>query len=215
MKLTVAAPAAALCLALGGGVAEARPVSYPGGWTIMQMNSPDMNSLHIHLSPNAKTSVGYYGEWNDVFDWTFQGFQANRLLKRWNAPASQGNLYLKGGVGAIDGDGPNRGDGDIGAFLGLAADWETRRWFVSYDARVYEAGDLPDGFRHNARIGVAPYVGDYGDLHTWLMLEVGHWEGQDKAGITPLVRFFHGVQLLEIGYELNSEKPVFNWIWRF
>ena len=32
---------------------EARPVSYPGGITIMQMNDTNKNSVHLHYSPTA------------------------------------------------------------------------------------------------------------------------------------------------------------------
>jgi len=47
-------------------VADARPVSYPGGWTFMTMNDGDKNSAHIHYSPTAKTSLGYKFEyWRD------------------------------------------------------------------------------------------------------------------------------------------------------
>ena len=42
---------------------NARPISYPGGWTIMQMNDFNMHSLHIHFSPKINYSVGYRGEY--------------------------------------------------------------------------------------------------------------------------------------------------------
>ena len=36
---------------------EARPVSYPGGITLMQMNDTNKNSFHLHYSPTAKVSI--------------------------------------------------------------------------------------------------------------------------------------------------------------
>ena len=46
--------------------AMARPVSYPGGWTVMQFNDAYKHSLHVHVSPTAKYSIGYKAEyWRD------------------------------------------------------------------------------------------------------------------------------------------------------
>ena len=70
--------------------------------------------------------------------------------------------------------------------------------------------------RQAARIGFAPYEGDYGDLHTWLMLQVENQpEAETPTVITPLVRFFYDVQLLEVGYTPESEELMLNWIVRF
>ena len=101
--LSYAAPAAAcLAWAVLAPVAEARPISYAGGWTAMQMNNGDYSSLHIHYSPTAFDSVGLYTERNWADDIQFTGIQYNRLLKRWNGPSSQGNLYLKLAAGQAD-----------------------------------------------------------------------------------------------------------------
>jgi len=209
---------AGLALAIGGAIfipwAEARPVSYPGGWTIMQKNNGDFSSLHAHWSPTAKDSIGLYSERNWQTDWHFTGVQYNRLVKRWNTPNSQANFYLKAGAGQADPFG-NDADTEAAGFIGLGADWETRRWFVSYEGRAYDLGFTQDA-RQSARIGVAPYLGDYGDLHTWLMLEVQNRpEAETPTVVTPLVRFFYDVQLLEIGYTPETEELLLNWIVRF
>ena len=194
--------------------AEARPVSYPGGWTVMQMNNGDMSSAHIHYSPTFKDSIGLYSERNWGEDWHFTGVQYNRLVRRWNTPNSQANLYFKAAAGQADpfGDGA---DVDAAGFVGIGADWETRRWFVSYEGRAYDLGFDRDA-RQSARVGIAPYIGDYGDLHTWLMLQVENQpEADTPTTLTPLVRFFYDVQLLEIGYTPESEELMLNWIVRF
>ncbi|MGB0719974.1 MAG: hypothetical protein ACPGRX_05850, partial [Bdellovibrionales bacterium] len=123
--------------------------------------------------------------------------QHNMLLKRWNAPGSQANLYLKSGLGAAYGGGDTRAAG----FTGLAADWENRRYFASYANRFLSAGSDNRYADHKARIGVAPYIGDAGDLHTWLMLEADYNPSKkDDFSVTPLVRFFKGTTMLEAGY---------------
>ena len=204
----------AIGLALVSPEAEARPVSYPGGWTAMQMNNGDASTLHVHYSPTFKDSIGLYSERNWGEDWHFTGVQYNRLVKRWNTPNSQANLYFKAAAGQADpfGDGA---DVKAAGFVGVSADWETRRWFASYEARGYDLGFTQDA-RQSARVGIAPYIGDYGDLHTWLMLQVDNQpEADTPTTLTPLVRFFYDVQLLEIGYTPESEELMLNWIVRF
>ena len=197
-------------------VAEARPVSYPGGYTAMFMNDGDMNSVHLHYSPTAFTSIGYKFEyWRDA-EFDIHAVQMNNLLKRWNGPDSQANLYLKSGVGVAYGhESVYDGDTDFAAYSGIAADWEDRRFFVSYENRYTEAGDMADLFQQSARVGVAPYIGDYGDLHTWMMLQVKHDpEGADNFTVTPLVRFFKDVHLLEAGVS-NRGEILFNYVFRY
>lgn len=193
--------------------AHARPVSYPDGWTIMQRNNGDFSAVHAHWSPTASDSIGLYSERNWGEDFHFTGLQYNRLLKRWNGRKSQANTYLKLGAGQAD---PFGSEGaEFSTFAEFSADWETRRWFTSYSGRAIDWG--PDqSTRHAARIGVAPYIGEYGDLHSWLMLQVeNHPESDEPLRTTPLVRFFYDVQLIEIGYTVETEEILLNWIVRF
>lgn len=177
----------------------------------MTMNNGDRNSLHLHYSPTAKTSLGYKFEyWRDG-EYTINAFQMNNLLKRWNKKYSQANLYLKSGIGVAHKD----NDDDFAAFTGIATDWESQRFFTSYSNRYTEAGDIDDFYMQSARVGVAPYIGDYGDLHTWLMLEVEHKpEAKDKLTITPMIRLFKGVHLLEGGIS-DQGDVLFNWVIRY
>lgn len=195
---------------------HARPVSYPGGWTLMTMNDGDKNTLHLHYSPNAKMSLGYKFEyWRDK-EMTFNGVQMNNLLKRWNKKDSQANVYLKSGVGiAHSSEGKYDGDNSAADFTGIATDWENRRFFASYENRYTEAGKIDDFFMQSARVGVAPYEGDYGDVHTWLMLQVEHTpESDDHVTVTPLVRVFKDVHLLEAGMN-NRGEILFNYVFRY
>lgn len=192
--------------------ALARPVSYPGGITLMQMNDIDSNSIHIHYSPTAKYSIGYKGEyWRDD-EWQFHGMQINNLLKRWNRHASQANFYIKSGVGIVHSEDD---ENSLAVFTGISLDWENRRYFTAYENRFYEAGDVDRFFTQKARIGVAPYIGDYGDLHTWLMLQVDHSpEKEDTLTVTPLIRLLKGEYLTEIGVSENGDALI-NFVVRY
>ena len=111
--------AAGLALAALAAPASARPVSYAGGWTVMQDNNGMYSSLHLHYSPTATDSIGLYTENNWDMDAVFTGLQYNRLVKRWNAPQSQGNLYLK--LGALGGPQP-------ASTTGASDAWIARAW---------------------------------------------------------------------------------------
>ncbi|MEM9102264.1 MAG: hypothetical protein AAGB12_08065 [Pseudomonadota bacterium] len=190
----------------------ARPVSYPGGITLMQMNDFDTSSIHMHYSPTANYSLGYKGEYWRNDDWHFQGVQINYLIKRWNKPASQANVYLKSGTGwAFDKDNKN----NLAAFTGVSLDWEDRRFFTSYSNRFLEAGQITQFFTQNARVGIAPYMGDYGDLHTWLMLQIDHQPEKENALTTTfLARFFKGEYLVELGVTQDGDA-LMNFIIRY
>ena len=191
--------------------ALARPVSYPGGWTAMSMNDKDANSLHIHYSPNINYSVGWRHEYLRDVKAHADSLQINALLKRWNMPQAQANLYLKSGAGvAYESDRT-----EPVFYTGVATDWENRRFFTSYENRLFYGGDIDSSAKHKARLGVAPYIGEYGDLHTWLMLQADYDAGaDDEFSVTPLIRFFKGPHLLEVGYNTDG-AVLFNFVERF
>ncbi len=195
---------------------DARPISYPGGTTIMSMNNGDTNSVHAHYSPSIHYSVGYKGIYHRDRELGFNGVQLNYLLKRWNNPASQANVYFKtgAGVGYSDRDAFDN-EFEPSSFAGFAADWENRRYFVGYENHYMDAGDIDEFYTQKARVGIAPYIGDYGDLHTWLMLQIDHAPDEDNQWtVTPLVRMFKGVHLWETGINNNGEF-LLNYIIRY
>lgn len=205
----------ALLLAATPALLTARPISYAGGWTVMQKNNWETNRLHVHYSPTVDHSFGATAEFYRRSDRENYGLQWNHLLYRRNTRISQANLYLKlnGGLARLG----SHEDPFLNAEI--AGDWETRRWFVSYAAMGKYADALDDGSFHQAgRVGVAPYVAGFGALHTWFMLETSHHpeetDSDDQLIFTPLVRFFKGPYLLELGWSSNDEV-LLNGIIRF
>lgn len=188
----------------------ARPVSYPGGWTLMSMNSPEVNSIHIHYSPTAKYSIGYLAQYWREDKYQTHSVQLNNLLKRWNNIDSQANAYLKSGLGfAYEGSGDISDSVQPHAFSGISLDWENRRFFTQYENSFHYSGDFNKEYMQSIKLGIAPYIGEYGDLHTWFMFKIDHNpEDNDKFTATPLVRFFKDVYLLEVGYSEKKEVMV-------
>lgn len=198
--------------------AWSRPVSYPGGWTSMIMNNSNRNSLHVHYSPAVKYSLGYRLEyWRDK-EYAIHAVQMNYLLKRWNGPDSQANLYLKSGLGvAAHSDSGFLGHNRLQSafFVEIATDWEDRRFFVSYKSRYTVAESIDNFYMQSARVGMAPYVGNYGDLHVWFMFQLDHQpEDDDPIIVTPIVRFFKAVHMVEVGVS-HQGNILFNWVARY
>ncbi|MEO1250807.1 MAG: hypothetical protein AAFW81_00495 [Pseudomonadota bacterium] len=196
--------------------AEARPVSYQGGWTLIEETDRQSTSLWVHYTLNPKLSLGWRSEWDRREDFLLNGPQATYLVNRWFGEDYQANIYAFAGGGVVNGVGDNPLRANAAAFVGVLADWETRRLFASYRARILESGGMDAMFMQAARIGFAPYEGDTGDLHTWLMVEVDHRpDNDDEVGVTPLVRFFKGAALLELGWSVTDNQPLANFTYRF
>jgi hypothetical protein len=194
-------------------VAHARPLSYPGGSMVMLDNDAMQNSVFVGYTVDPKNAFAYRFLHDRETDSNFHGAQWNHLIKRWNNPDSQGNLYVQSAIGMVDLQKNRTGDAwQPGAVTGLQADWEDRRWFVSYENKVRIAeDDAWRNFSQSARVGVAPYVAEFGSVHTWLMVQFDHRPQQDDHfTTTPLVRMFYDSYLVEAGYNIDEKTPLLN-----
>ena len=80
-------------------------------------------------------------------------------------------------------------------------------FFTSYENKSFYSSDIAKYFQQKVRFGIAPYIGDYGDLHTWVMLQIQHTPKleTEEINVTPLLRFFKDVYLVESGVSLDGE----------
>jgi len=195
--------------------ANARPVSYVGGWTIIETSNRQSTAALVHYTATPKLSVGGRAEWDRNADFMMAVVQPTWLAKRWFGRDFQANVYLTGGLGLAKGINSNPMGSDTAYFAGVMADWETRRHFLSYEIRYLDAGHFGDNFMQAARVGWTPNEGDTGDLHTWLMVEVDHRpDARESVGVTPLIRFFKNALLVEIGYNITEHQPLANFTLR-
>jgi hypothetical protein len=182
-------------------MAQARPVSFPKGWMLMQMNDSTSNSAMISYSPTAYDAFGVRTDYFRNDETLLHTLTYNRLLQRWNNSGSQANIYLLTGAGVGDDHGKMAPAG----FGGVESDWESRRYYVSYENRILVSSENDQTFDQKARIGIAPYLGDYNDVHPWLMLQFeNNVRSDDKLVVTPLLRLFNTGFLTEIGYASNK-----------
>ena len=177
---------------------DARPISYSGGSTIMSFSDNIKDSLYYHYSPSYKYSVGIENIRDKYFDDNYSYVRFTYLLNRKNTENSQRNLYLQSGISS-------KGFNEF--FYGMHGDWETRRLFVGFGLKETKK-KIHDYSEQYYQIGVAPYLGDYGDLHTWIMIKAKENSLQNKWSTYPVLKFFKGNVLVEFGYGEKTEWDV-------
>ena len=181
----------------------------------MAMNNGDRISSHIHYSPKYFYSLGYKFEyWKDK-DYVNHFLQGNYLVERFNNTDSQANIYLKTGIGTstyLEDD----KDYNKSYFIAGSADWETQKLYSNYEVRYSDIGNIEDFIFHSGAFGFAPYVGNYGDLHTWALYTFQYNEDRNKNKFThgPKLRFFKNTNLIEVGIN-NKKDLILNLIIRY
>src|SRR5687768_1669158 len=87
----------ACAAALTAGVAQARPVTFPGGAMSMTEVNGDAVLTQVDYTLNRRVAAGVFAYRDD--DRTATGIVGNYLLFRRNTEQSQANAYLMAGTG--------------------------------------------------------------------------------------------------------------------
>jgi len=192
--------------------AAAHPVAFKGAYQLMFGTAGDVQNFELYRSYSAQAAWGIHAmRFEGAEDEVFTGLQHNWLLKRWNLPSAQANVYAGLGAGLAGEIGNGSSPAGIGFFR---ADYETRRVYTAFDAKLVESADVSRGV-FSAAVGIAPYKADFDQLNTWLILQVEHVTGmEENLDIVPKVRFFKGPYFLELGSTLRGQ-PVANFMIHF
>ena len=175
---------------------ESRPISYSGGHTLMHFNDSMKESIYYHYSPIYKFSIGLESIQNKVFSTNETNIRFTYLLNRKNKKLSQRNLYFQSAISTKNNN----------YVFGMHGDWETRRYFIGFDYK--EVKNIIDYTDKHIQLGFAPYLGEYGDLHTWLMVKTKKNSLNNKQITYPVVKFFKGNVLLELGYDKKTDWDI-------
>jgi len=196
--------------ALGlSGASQAHPVFYSNGWGVMLWNSPDKTEFYgaYTLTHRIATGIRYFG-FREPGEYPKDNYtlgQLSLLLKRWNAPSSQGNIYatFAGGLRSFD-DGAKKNEA---AFLSeVQADWEDRRLYTLGKVSVMKSKSADAIYAAKTRVGVAPYLAEFTELNTWMILELEDtFEDGKNPSLTPYIRLFYNNFLTELGYSLDGK----------
>ena len=176
-------------------IIEARPISYSGGSTIMSNSDNMRDTVYYHYSPTYKYSLGLEAVKDDYFNTDYSYLRFTYLIDRKNTNYSQRNLYFQSGLNS---------KGFNNNFYGIHGDWETRRWFIGFGYKKisHDSIDYEDKF---IQFGLAPYLGEYGDFHTWIMVKSKKNSLSENWSTFPVLKFFKGNFLIEFGYNDETE----------
>lgn len=165
----------------------------------MAFNQGDMQDWQVVYSFERKFSLGvdFIHDRMEGPDRYFLFPRLAWLVQRWNGSGYQANIYTFGGVGAATKDGRQGIAGEVG----VEADYETREVYFSGKATVIGSSGFDTLAIYQARAGFAPYVGNSGDLHTWLIAQAQYFPfaREDSVRVGPVIRFFYRNVLWEAG----------------
>ncbi|MEK9977141.1 MAG: hypothetical protein VW689_04765 [Gammaproteobacteria bacterium] len=178
-----------LSLLITTAFVESRPISWSGGSTLMYKSNSMMSSYYYHYSPSYLYSVGAEYINDRYFNDQYINIRSTYLLDRKNTKSSQRNLYLTGAISTKKSE-------DF--YYGIHGDWETRRYFSSFSA-INKHTVSKDFSEYEMQLGVAPYLGDYNELHTWVMIKTKKDTLNNEWDTYPFLKLFKGDFLLELG----------------
>lgn len=187
--------------------ALAAPMSFKDSVTVMGDFSPNTKELAGNYALTARDALGaglYYMRADDYSrDRTAVEAVYTRLVKRWNMPDAQANIWFVGGIGEI------RGSDFSGhhavATPGLQADYETTRMYFVASYRMVRASKVQNDVAM-ARAGFSFYEVDYEQLQPWFVLEARRVKGlSDKVEVTPMLRLVENRFVIELGVNTSRQ----------
>lgn len=205
------------CLALTLSLpAFSGPMGFKDSWMAMGDFSPNWQEAFTNYALTPRDAIGastLYMRSDDesksrqLVDATY-----TRLVKRWNLPDAQANVWFLGGLGNVTGN--DFSGSKAMASPGIQVDYETTRVYVSATTRLYRA----DGINHDyasARLGFSFYEVDYDEIQPWLIVEARRMNGlSDKTEVTPMLRLIHNRYFVELGVN-NSSQARINFMYIF
>lgn len=195
--------AGATALALISPLADAKPIAFAKGKTVMlERGAGTMNEIQAFYAPKYWFSTGV--GWTELTSAdgnrhrTFSYVRANLLAHRWNLPGAQANVFVWGGLGQVTAN--ELSSSELGREAGFQLDFETRRVYASFKADLFESEHLSHRI-DTVQLGWAPYAHDYDTLATWFVVQGRTYTGDIQQGVETalLVRFFKGGTWVEAG----------------
>jgi hypothetical protein len=186
-----------------------KPIAFQDGWTVMAEHGTNtMREAQVFYAPKYWWSGGASYTKLIAEDRSFEretaGVQLNYLVKRWNLPAAQGNVFVWGGLRSARGfDAAGDYSGLAASHLGAQADYETRSIYASVKTDWLRSSR----FSHRidtVQLGVAPYEHDYEDLAAWFVVQARRYTGgilPGKTEVIPMLRLFKGNFWIEAGVD--------------
>ena len=192
------------------------PMGFKESWMTMGDISPNWQEVLVNYALTARDAPGASALVMRSDDGTkmrqFTEAIYTRLVRRWNMPEAQANIWFIGGIGNITGN--DFSGSKTMASPGIQVDYETTRIYVSATSRLYRAQGLNHDFA-SARAGFSFYEVDYAQMQPWFILEVRRMRGlTDKTEVTPMLRLIHNRYFVELGVN-NASQARMNFMYIF
>ena len=209
------APVLGLLAILPAAPAWALPMASQGSVMVMAERSADERELAANFALTARDALGAaVGRWREPMghgaamrehEREYTALTYTRLLRRWNMPHAQANLWFVGMLGEV------RAHALPGARTlwspALLADYETTRVYFGAGIEPMRAR----GLRHDsvvARAGFSFYQAEYDEMQPWLIVQAKRtrWGMDAKSELTPLLRVIHRRFFVELGGNDNGAQ---------
>jgi hypothetical protein len=192
------------------------PMGFKDSWMAMGDFSPNWQEVFANYALTPRDAIGastlYMRSDDEAQSRQLVDATYTRLVKRWNMPEVQANIWFLGGLGSVTGN--DFSGAKLMATPGLQVDYETTRVYVSATARLYRAEGINHDFA-SARLGFSFYEVDYDETQPWLIVEARRMNGlSDKTEVTPMLRLIHKRYFVELGVN-NSAQGRFNFMYIF
>jgi hypothetical protein len=202
--------AAACALALAATSTLAKPIAWQDGYSLMaEYGAGTMREAQMFYAPRYWWSAGAGHLRMDADDGSFSRdisyVRGNLLLKRWNLPEAQGNIFAWGSAGSATG---SDFDGSVFAGnLGAQADYETLRFYSSLRSEYQHSSRFANRI-DTLQLGWAPYAHDWDKLATWLLVQARDYSGglYDGGEYALLARFFGARRWGSAWFEIGATQ---------
>jgi hypothetical protein len=205
---------------------HAKPIAFAGGTTFMHERDRNMIQTELFYAPQHWWSIGLAQstmQSDDKLRQTEANYvQVNFLVKRWNMPNAQGNIFASAGYGVVDStkesvsgvahpghvESQRANYSENGRRIGLQGDYETRQFYTSLKVDVHQT---PLFFERidTGQIGFSPVAHDYEDLAIWFVAQVKKYRGMnDKTEGGAFVRLFKKNIWLEVGMTEGRKSQI-------
>jgi len=192
------------------------PMGFKESWMAMGDFSPNWQEALANYALTPRDAMGaatlYMRSDDESKSRQLAEVTYTRLVKRWNLPQAQANIWFLGGLGYVS------GNDFVGSKVmlspGIQVDYETTRVYTSATARLYRANGINHDFA-SARMGFSFYEVDYDETQPWLVVEARRMTGlSNRVEVTPMLRLIHNRYFLELGVS-NSAQGRINFMYIF
>lgn len=194
-------------------VVHAKPIAFAEAWTFMHERDRNMIQTELFYAPEFWWSLGPVTSImkNDANTKRMETnlFQANYLVKRWNMPNAQANVFVSYGLGRTETTEQKPHHAGLAPIVStyrntaqryaVQGDYETRTFYTSFKVDALDSRrdfDRTDTFQ----IGFSPVAHDFDELAVWFVAQAKKYRGMDdKTEGGAFVRLFKRNIWVEIG----------------